>query len=309
LCGSRALIVAGCNQLIAQRADVYSLSQFYCGATDTKTYRFSSTFSDLDQDGHPDLAIAGDLDLAVTNGWPFEIGQSHLYQNDNGVFTDISGAAGITDQQMGRGLLSLDYDNDGDLDIFITNNGQQPMLYRNDGGDANDWLRIHVEGTVSNRDGIGTFITLDPDTNVAGDEMVREIGAGSNFLSQNEFTAHFGLGPSADSIDLVTIAWSSGIVQELNNVAANQVLSLIESGMLGDFDQSASVDGADFLKWQRGESPHPRSASDLAVWEAGFYTVASPAITVSTTVPEPATVVLVLVVFGAGACLRWRQFT
>lgn len=377
--------------------DVYRPSLYHNGYTDTKTYRFSSTFSDMDRDGRPDLVIAGDfttsqifwnngdgtftdgtlaagigtgedsmgltigdydgdglldmfetnlvkvpgdldlhsgnrlfrnngdrtfsdqtdpggvrdsgwswgttfldhdndgdLDLALTNGWPFEVGQSHLYQNDDGVFTNISDASGITDVQMGRGLLSLDYDKDGDLDIFITNNGQQPILYRNDGGSDNDWLRIITEGTVSNRDGIGAFITVDPDINVVGDEMVLEISAGSNFLSQNEFTAHFGLGLNSDVVDLVTIVWPSGVIQELSNVATNQVVKLIESGTPGDFNLSTNVDGADFLMWQRGESPHRISAAGLSNWESN-YSVA-PAIGAAATarIPEPATCALLI---------------
>ena len=70
--------------------------------------------------------------------------QSHLYQNDDGVFTDVSNAAGVTDTGKGRGLLSFDYDNDGDLDVFIVNHGAQPILYRNDGG--NDERLVEDQG-------------------------------------------------------------------------------------------------------------------------------------------------------------------
>ena len=371
--------------------DVYRPAVYLNGGTDSKTHRFSSTFTDLDRDGRPDLAIAGDfttsqifwnngdstftdgtlaagvgtgenamgltigdydgdgrldmfesnlvnvpgetedrtgnrlfrnngdrtfsdhtdaggvrdsgwswgatfldhdndgdLDLAVTNGWPFEIGQSRLYQNDDAAFTDVSNATGVTNVQMGRGLLSFDYDNDGDLDIFITNNGQQPVLYRNDGGNDNDWLRIETEGITSNRDGIGTFITVDPNVSVAGDEMVHEVRAGSNFLSQNEFTAHFGLGPDSDAVDLVTVVWPSGIVQVLNEVTANQVVRLVESGTPGDFDLSGQADGADFINWQRGKSPHPGSALDMVSWEANYGALA-PLSGASSTVPAPST--------------------
>ncbi len=390
--------------------DVYRPSLFHGGGTDTKTYRFSSTFTDLDQDGHPDLAIAGDFttsqifwnngdgtftdgtlaagvgtgedamgltigdydgdgqldmfvsnlvdvpgeiddhsgnrlfrnngnrtfsdqtdaggvrdsgwswgttfldhdndgdqDLAVANGWDQTfVDQSHLYQNDSGVFTDITNAAGITEKMMGRGLLSLDYDNDGDLDIFTTNNGQQPILYRNDGGNTNDWLRIETQGTISNRDGIGTFITVDPDTNVIGDEMVREIGAGSNFLSQNEFTAHFGLGLNASTIDLITIVWPSGYEQVLSNVSANQLLSLVESVTPGDFDLSGNVDGADFLMWQQGGSPNPLSQADLAAWQVNYGAGASPINTASTAVPEPTACILLML--GISAMLFHREW-
>ena len=95
----------------------------------------------------------------------------------------------------GRGLLTLDYNNDGNLDVFVVNNGGHPNLYRNN-GTGNDWLRIVTEGTESNRDGIGARITVvrqsdDPET-----VMVREVDGGSNYLGHNGLAAHFGLGSS-----------------------------------------------------------------------------------------------------------------
>jgi enediyne biosynthesis protein E4 len=377
--------------------NVFRPSHFADGSTDSNAYRYSSTFTDLDRDGHPDLTIAADfltsqifwnngdgtfsdgtvaagvgtdedgmgsaigdfdgdgrmdwfvsalvdvpggfpdhtgnrlfrnngdrtfsdntdlagvrdsgwswgttfldhdndrdLDLFVTNGWDTTTGdQSHLYRNDNGLFTDVSNAVGVTDTGMGRGLVSFDYDNDGDLDVYIVNHGAQPILYRNDGGNDNDWLKIKVQGTESNRDGLGAFITVDPDASVAGDEMVREINAGSNFLSHNDLTAHFGLGPDSGPIDTISIAWPSGVVQELSNVSVNQVVSLVEGVTPGDFDGDGDVDGGDFLTWQRGQSPNAISPSDLAAWKANFGT--APPLTASTTpVPEPATMVSLL---------------
>ena len=112
-------------------------------------------------------------------------------------------------------------------------------------------MKIKVEGTASNRDGIGAFITVDPDANVVGDEIVREINAGSNFLSQNELTAHFGLGPNSGTIDLITVVWPSGAVQELSNVSANQVLSLVENVMPGDYNGDGKVDAADYVVWRK----------------------------------------------------------
>jgi hypothetical protein len=73
------------------------------------------------------------------------------------------------------------------------------------------------------------------------------------------------------------------------------VLSNFEvSAPAGDFDLDDDVDGADFLKWQRGESPDPLSESDLAAWEANFGT-AAPLTSTSTTVPEPATGIMLLI--------------
>ena len=409
----------------ASGLDVYRPSRFHGGGTDARAYRFSSSFSDIDRDGFPDLAIAGDfttsqifwnngdgtftdgtaaagvgtdedgmgttigdfdgdgrldwfitalvdvpgeiddhsgnrlfrnngdrtftdhtdlsgvrdsgwswgttfldhdndrdLDLYITNGWDTTFGdQSRIYQNDNGVFTDISTAAGVIDRDQGRGLLSFDYDHDGDLDVVIVNHGAAPILYRNDGGNDNDWLRIETAGTLSNSDGIGTLITVDPDVNVAGDEMVREITAGSNYLSQSELVAHFGLGRDSEAIDLITVVWPSGIVQQLHNVAANQVLSLIESVTpvpVADFDNDGDVDGDDFLRWQigfpmlsgaapiDGDYDHDGDVdgNDFLGWQIEFGSGRGSA-TVS--VPEPATIGLLLSLTAAGISARGRR--
>lgn len=217
------------------------------GVRDSR-WAWGTTFFDYDNDG--------DLDLVATNGYNgfgWSDDRTFLWRNDNGVFTDVSDAEGVTDTLQGRGLAHLDYDNDGDLDFVVVNNEAQPVLYRNDTDNANDFLRIDVEGTASNRDGIGAFITVTPDFNAPESRLVWEIDGGSSFLSQNEHTAHFGLGSSASSVDLVTIEWTSGIVQHLHNVSANQTLEVLETDTLvalGDVDFSGAIDAAD-VDWLR----------------------------------------------------------
>ena len=70
-----------------------------------------------------------------------------LFRNDVGVFEEVGAAAGITDTGSGKGLLTFDYDKDGDLDVFVVNTGGQPVLYRNNGGNDPDWLGIEADGT------------------------------------------------------------------------------------------------------------------------------------------------------------------
>ncbi len=217
--------VADGNRLLQNNGDgTFTRVDDVAGVTDGG-WGWGTDFLDFDNDG--------DLDLAMTNGQnvlgeDLAIDQSILFQNNgDGTFTDIATEAGIVDVGSGKGLLRFDYDNDGDLDLFIVNNAGEPVLYRNDVGNLNDWLRIDLEGIVSNSNGIGALIKVYPDL---GDQpLIWEVSASSTFLSQSEFTAQFGLGANADSVDLVEIYWPSGIVQEITDVSPNTRLTIVEN--------------------------------------------------------------------------------
>jgi hypothetical protein len=224
------------------------------GVRDSR-FSWGASFFDYDNDG--------DVDLAATNGYNGQgwiDDRTFLWRNDAGVYTDVSDASGITDTLQGRGLIHLDYDDDGDLDMVVVNNAAAPLLYRNDGGNDNHFLRVAPQGTISNRDGIGAWITVTPDLTDPGRQLVWEVDGGSSFVSQSERTAHFGLGASGDSVDLVTIEWPSGIVQHLFNVDADQTLVVVETPPLAsaDFDGDLDVD------W-----------GDLALWTSGFGTISA----------------------------------
>lgn len=258
------------------------------GVRDSR-FSWGTTFFDYDNDG--------DVDLSATNGYNGQgwiDDRTFLWQNTGGIFTDVSDVTGITDTLQGRGLIHLDYDEDGDLDLLVINNAAAPILYRNDGGNANHYLRIKPQGTVSNRDGIGAWITVTPDLTNPDHKFVWGIDGGSGFVSQSERIAHFGLGASANPVDLVTIEWTSGIVQHLYDVAIDQTLLVIEATdqTPGDFDDDGDGDGQDFLVWQRGGSPDPLSSGDLADWQANYGAGALTA--ASTAVPEPASVLLIM---------------
>ena len=188
-------------------------------------FGWGTAFFDYDNDR--------DEDIVMTNGWPNYISntdQVKLFQNDAGVFTEIATDAGMTDTGQGRGLLTFDYDMDGDLDVFIVNNNGKPVLYRNDSDNDNDFLRLKLRGTVSNRDAIGAFITVTPDRNDPSNAMVREIDGGSHFLSFSESTAHFGLGPNNESVDLVSVRWPSGQIQQFEHLSPNSLYAIEEGG-------------------------------------------------------------------------------
>ncbi|RIK85070.1 MAG: hypothetical protein DCC67_04340 [Planctomycetota bacterium] len=238
-------------------------------------WAWGTTFFDYDNDG--------DVDLAATNGYNgagWVNDQTYLWRNDDGQFTDVSTAAGIVDTDQGRGLLHLDYDADGDVDLLVVNNEGAPVLYRNDGGNENHYLRIRTRGTISNRDGIGAWITVTPDLNDPERQLVWEIDGGSSFISQNERTAHFGLGSQVDPVDRVTIAWPSGVTQSLYDVAVDQTLVVNETAFPpADFDADGDVDGADLGMWMScfGESAQGDAdgdgtsiGSDFLAWQRMF---------------------------------------
>ena len=116
-----------------------------------------------------------------------------------------------------------DYDNDGDLDVFIVNLDQPSILLRNDGGNGNHWIMIRLEGTKSNRDGIGARVTVR-----AGDlEQTEELKTGTSYLSQNDPRLHFGLG-GRTRVDEIVIRWPGGTTQKLAGIDSDQILYVVE---------------------------------------------------------------------------------
>ena len=184
---------------------------------------------DFDNDGDLDIFTAnGHVDDNIEQFDP--IGtynqQNQLFRNNgNGTFSDSSNMAGpgLLIKTVSRGAAFGDYDNDGDIDILVTNVNQPPILLRNDGGNKNNWLMIKTVGVKSNRDGIGARITIS----AGGKMQIREIKSGSSFLCQSDMRAFFGLGKS-DMIDLVEIRWPSGIVEKIEKVKINQIITIVE---------------------------------------------------------------------------------
>ena len=180
-------------------------------------------FFDYDNDRDEDLYVVSGFLNASNIDNPEDQPNVLLRNNGDGTFTDISPGSGAEDPGVGRGGVFLDYDNDGCLDIFLSNLRQKARLLRNLCDSGNNWLEIELEGTDSNRDGIGARITVVAGTST----QMREIAAGSSQMGQNMLQAHFGLGPALLA-DRVSIRWPSGKVQVLENVAVNQRMTVTE---------------------------------------------------------------------------------
>jgi len=150
--------------------------------------------------------------------------ENALYENLSAgeAFEEVSYHAGADFIEDGRGIVTLDLEGDGDLDVFIPNYQRRGTLMRNDGPVGN-WLQIKLVGTTSNRDAVGARLEA-----VTGDvSQVREVRIGEALLSGRTLVQHFGL-RDATRVDSLTIRWPSGRVEVVRDVAANRRIRLVE---------------------------------------------------------------------------------
>ncbi len=176
-----------------------------------------SIWDDFDNDGDLDLFVAND---ANQNDFLFR-------NNGDATFTKITSGAVVQDTtQGGISSVSGDYDNDGDLDLFVANSARKNSLFSNN-GNSNSWINIRCVGTISNTSAIGAKVGVKATINGKPFWQIRDVSGQTGYLSQNSLNAEFGLG-NATIIDSVKIEWPSRITQFLTNEGVNQFLTVME---------------------------------------------------------------------------------
>jgi hypothetical protein len=199
------------------------------GQASLLTLAFGCFFFDLDLDGRMDIFVANGhvendinkVQKRVTYAQP-----PHLFHNrGRKQFTEITALVGpgLKVPRVARGAAYGDIDNDGDLEVLVTTNGGPAFLWRNDGGNANQYLKIKTVGTRSNRDGIGAIVRLK----LPSGTLWQQVKSGSSYCSQSELPLTFGLGKTAQ-VPLLEVVWPSGTVDKIANVRSNQFLTIQE---------------------------------------------------------------------------------
>ena len=192
------------------------------------TLGFGCFFFDYDNDGWLDIFVADGhieneierVQKRVSYAEP-----PHLFRNlGGGKFQEVTQQMGqaFATPKVARGAAYGDINNDGTLDILVTTNGGRAWLFENEGG-TNHSLRVKLEGTKSNRDGIGAVVRIQ----AGGDKQSQMLRSGSSYLSQSELVLTFGLGQHT-KVDAIEVQWPSGQVDKLTSTAADETITVQE---------------------------------------------------------------------------------
>lgn len=204
------------NNNFQDQADIYEVGN--------TLWSWGNRFADFDLDG--------DEDLFVANGFK-DVGPqtNHYFRNNfpNNNFADLSIQLGFNQSTMSMDANDFDYDNDGDLDLIVSDSNGSFLFFENrmlnfdDISPIKNWVKIQLEGTISNRDAIGATVTVTTE-----DSTYKRYHSGVGCLSQSLKPIHFGLNTDSEILS-IQIKWPSGLVELHNNFSPNTTLKFIEN--------------------------------------------------------------------------------
>jgi len=179
----------------------------------------ANVWADFDNDG--------DSDVYVTNsGQANPLNRLYL-NNGDGTFVSLQNSPVVDDRTTNWGASAGDYDNDGDIDLLVPGLQGRHNLYQNDLNSNNHWIKVKLEGTDSNRTGIGAKVRATATINGQSVTQFREVSTQNSFLGHNSLIVHFGFGVT-DMIDTLFIEWPSGNMDTFNDLGVDQTITITE---------------------------------------------------------------------------------
>ncbi|HET8550016.1 MAG TPA: CRTAC1 family protein, partial [Bryobacteraceae bacterium] len=186
---------------------------------------YSPTIADFDNDGWKDIFVSRGHVQATNMARQIAVDQPNtVFRNLRGTrFSPLTEEAGLTGARRHRGSAVGDFNHDGKLDVVVSALSARAELWLNDSPGTAHWIECALEGTKSNRQGIGARIKIVSQHGVQYNHATTSVG----YASSSAGPVHFGLGPAA-AVELIEVEWPSGARQTLRNVAADRVIRLKE---------------------------------------------------------------------------------
>jgi hypothetical protein len=188
---------------------------------------WSTSLFDYDNDGWKDIFVAQGhvMDTIEKTSPNLRYMQPPLLlRNESGRFVRVIAGDPFQTDWAGRGAAFGDLDNDGDLDIVVSNVGQKAIVLRNEGGNRNHWIELRTVGTTSNRDGIGCQVRV---VSASGLTQYFTVSTAVGYQSSSDKRVLVGLGADT-AARLIEIRWPSGVTQKFEDVKAGQALTATE---------------------------------------------------------------------------------
>jgi len=217
------------NVLLMNNADGTFTNVAEETGTTFNSFAWGAVFLDADNDTLLDLYVSGGFDGSIGSF----LSAAFYHQQNDGTFVIPQNIGFENDTRKSYSNAIGDINNDGKPDIIVCNDIENNFLWENKTVNENNWLKVKLEGVISNRDGIGNTIEISID----GQSQYRYTLAGEGYLSQNSFYEFFGTG-TATEIDYIKVTWTAtGIIETITNIDVNQAIIIKEgSGILSNTD-------------------------------------------------------------------------